>query len=49
MEKRIARNRRLTEEEAERYQRIRQQVAAELPEIRRRAGRPNRESCSSTC
>jgi DNA-binding XRE family transcriptional regulator len=37
MAKRITRNRRLTDEEAERYQRIRAQVAAELPEIRRRA------------
>jgi len=37
MAKRITRNRRLTDEEAERYQKIRAQVAAELPEIRRRA------------
>ena len=37
MGKRITRDRRLTDEEAERYQRIRQQIAAELPDIRRRA------------
>ncbi len=37
MGKRITRNRRLTEEEGERYQQIREQVAAELPDIRRRA------------
>jgi DNA-binding Xre family transcriptional regulator len=37
MEKRIRRERRLTDEEAERYQRIRRQVDAELPDIRRRA------------
>ena len=37
MGKRIMRDRRLTDEEAERYQRIREQVAGELPEIRRRA------------
>lgn len=37
MGKRITRDRRLTAEEAEHYQRIRQQVAAELPDIRRRA------------
>ena len=37
MGKRIARARRLTDEEAERYQRIREQVSAELPDIRRRA------------
>ena len=37
MEKRITRDRRLTDEEADRYQRIRQQVSAELPDIRRRA------------
>jgi len=37
MAKRITRKRRLTDEEAERYQKIRAQVAAELPEIRRRA------------
>ena len=34
---RITRDRRLTDEEAERYRRIREQVAAELPDIRRRA------------
>ena len=37
MERRILRKRRLTDEEADRYRRIRQQVAAEWPEIRRRA------------
>lgn len=37
MGERITRGRRLTDEEAERYQRIREQVAAELPDIRRRA------------
>ena len=37
MGKRITRDRRLTGEEADRYQRIRQQVAAELPDIRQRA------------
>lgn len=37
MERRITRDRRLTDAEAERYQRIRQQVAGELPDIRRRA------------
>jgi DNA-binding Xre family transcriptional regulator len=37
MGKRIQRDRRLTDEEADRYQRIRRQVAAELPDIRRRA------------
>ena len=37
MAKRITRDRRLTDEEAERYQRIREQVAGELPDIRRRA------------
>jgi DNA-binding Xre family transcriptional regulator len=37
MGKRIIRDRRLTDEEAERYQRIREQIAGELPEIRRRA------------
>lgn len=37
MAKRIMRDRRLTDEEAERYERIRRQVAAELPDIRRRA------------
>jgi DNA-binding Xre family transcriptional regulator len=37
MGKRITRNRRLTDEEAERYRRIREQVGAELPDIRRRA------------
>lgn len=37
MEKRILRKRRLTDEEANRYRRIREQIAAELPDIRRRA------------
>jgi DNA-binding Xre family transcriptional regulator len=37
MGERITRERRLTDEEAERYLRIREQVAAELPDIRRRA------------
>ena len=37
MGKRITRDRRLTDEEAERYQRVREQVASELPGIRRRA------------
>jgi hypothetical protein len=37
MSKRIVRDRRLTDEEAEHYQQIRQQVARELPDIRRRA------------
>ena len=37
MGKRITRDQRLTDEEAERYQRIREQVAGELPDIRRRA------------
>jgi DNA-binding Xre family transcriptional regulator len=37
MGKRITRDRRLTDDEADRYQRIRQQVAAELPDIRQRA------------
>ena len=37
MAKRITRNRPLADEEAERYQKIRAQVDAELPEIRRRA------------
>ena len=37
MERRLTRDRRLTDEEAEHYQRIRQQVSAELPDIRRRA------------
>jgi DNA-binding Xre family transcriptional regulator len=35
--RRITRDRRLTDEEAERYQRIRAQIAGELPDIRRRA------------
>jgi predicted transcriptional regulator len=38
MGKRITRDRRLTDEEAERYQQIRERVAGELPDIRRRAG-----------
>ncbi len=37
MAKRVRRDRRLTDEEAGRYQRIRQEVAAELPDIRQRA------------
>lgn len=37
MGKRITRDRRLTDEESQRYQQVREQVAAELPEIRRRA------------
>jgi predicted transcriptional regulator len=37
MGKRITRNRRLTDEEAQRYQRLREQIAGELPDIRRRA------------
>ena len=37
MRERINRDRRLTDEEAERYQEIREQVERELPEIRRRA------------
>jgi predicted transcriptional regulator len=37
MGKRITRDRRLTEEEGDRYQRIRDQVAGELADIRRRA------------
>jgi DNA-binding Xre family transcriptional regulator len=37
MGERIRRDRRLTDEEAERYQRVRERVAAELPEIRRLA------------
>jgi len=37
MVERILRKRALTKEEAERYQRIREQIAAEWPEIRRRA------------
>ena len=37
MAERITRDRRLTDEETARYQRIREQVAAELPAIRRRA------------
>ncbi len=37
MAERIIRDRRLTKEEAERYERIRDQIADELPEIRRRA------------
>ena len=37
MGKRIIRNRPLTDEETEHYQRIREQIAAELPDIRRRA------------
>ncbi|MGA2064453.1 MAG: helix-turn-helix transcriptional regulator [Thermoguttaceae bacterium] len=37
MGERIRRDRRLTDEEAERYQRVREGVAAELPEIRRLA------------
>jgi len=36
MAKRSLRERRLTDEEVERYRRIREQVAAELPDIRRR-------------
>lgn len=37
MGKRISRERRLTDEEVERYRRIRGQVASELPDIRQRA------------
>jgi DNA-binding Xre family transcriptional regulator len=37
MGKQITRRRRLTDEEVSRYQRIREQVADELPDIRRRA------------
>ncbi len=37
MEKRVLRERRLTDEEVEHYRQIRDQVAAEMPEIRRRA------------
>jgi DNA-binding Xre family transcriptional regulator len=37
MAKRITRDRRVTDEEAGRYERIRRQAASELPEIRRRA------------
>ena len=37
MGKRIIRNRPLTDEETEHYQWIREQIAAELPDIRRRA------------
>ncbi|MGA2034685.1 MAG: helix-turn-helix transcriptional regulator [Thermoguttaceae bacterium] len=37
MAERIVRDRALSDEEAGRYQRLREQVAAELPEIRRRA------------
>ncbi len=37
MGKRVTRDRLLTDEEAERDQRIREQIAAELPDIRRRA------------
>jgi DNA-binding Xre family transcriptional regulator len=39
MGQRITRDRRLTDEEAERYQRIREQIANELPDIKRRAQR----------
>jgi DNA-binding Xre family transcriptional regulator len=35
--KRIVRDRRLTDEEADRYRAVRERVAAELPEIRRQA------------
>ena len=37
MGKRIIRERRLTDEEVERYRHIRDQIAAEVPDIRRRA------------
>ena len=37
MGKRITRSRRLTDDEKDRYRKIRGQVAAELPEIKRRA------------
>ncbi len=37
MKRRIPRKRRLTDKEANRYRRIREQIAAELPDIRRRA------------
>ena len=43
----ITRQQPLTDEEAARYQRVREQIAAELPDIRRRAKRPNRAFCSS--
>lgn len=37
MGKRVTRTRRLTDEEAERYQRLREQIVAEWPDIRRKA------------
>ncbi len=38
----ITRQQPLTDEEAARYQRVREQIAAELPDIRHRAKQPNR-------